>query len=83
MMLLYMYQVFSSLLGHLHFFVHFFLTLMEYFFIDHPISWSIQEAYRLNERYLLHEQAQRKERTKGCYRQKKDPISSPQKTVYA
>ena len=37
MMLLYMYQVFSSLLGHLHFFVHFFLTFMEYFFIDHPI----------------------------------------------
>ena len=36
-MLLYMYQVFSSLLGHLHFFVHIFLTFMEYFFMDHPI----------------------------------------------
>ena len=38
-MLLYMYQVFSSLLGHLHFFVHFFLNFMEYFFIDHPVSF--------------------------------------------
>ena len=43
-MLLYMYQVFSSLLGHLHFFVHFFLTFVEYFFIDHPISESAQMA---------------------------------------
>ena len=37
-MLLYMCQVFSTLLGHLQFFVHFFFTFMEYFFIDHPIS---------------------------------------------
>ena len=37
-MLLYMCQIFSSLLGHLQFFVHFFFTFMEYFFIDHPIS---------------------------------------------
>ena len=36
-MMLRMYQVFSSLQGHLHFFVHFFFTFMEYFFIDHPI----------------------------------------------
>ena len=33
-----MCQVFSTLLGHLQFFVHFFFTFMEYFFIDHPIS---------------------------------------------
>ena len=37
-MLLYMCQVFSSLLCHLQFFVHFFVTFMVYFFIDHPIS---------------------------------------------
>ena len=37
-MLLYMYQVFSSLLGHLHFFLLFFFPFIEYFFIDHPIS---------------------------------------------
>ena len=35
--IMYMYQVFSSLLVNLHFFEHFFLTFMEYFFIDHPI----------------------------------------------
>ena len=32
-----MYQVFSSLQGHLHFFGHFSFTFMEYFFFDHPI----------------------------------------------
>ena len=37
-MLFHMYQVFSSLQGHLHFFVHFFCTFMEHFFIVHPIS---------------------------------------------
>ena len=36
-MLLYMYQIFSSLRSHLHFFVHFFFTFMEYFFFGHPI----------------------------------------------
>ena len=36
-MLLYMYQIFSSLQSHLHFFVHFFYTFMEYFFFGHPI----------------------------------------------
>ena len=36
MMLLYMYQIFSSLRSHLHFFVHFFFTLMEYFFFWTP-----------------------------------------------
>ena len=38
MMLLYIYQIFSSLRSHLHFFVHFFFTFMEYFFCGHPIS---------------------------------------------
>ena len=33
-MFLYMYQIFSSLRGHLHFFVHFFFTFMESFFVD-------------------------------------------------
>ena len=37
-MLLHTYQVFSSLVGDLHFFVHFFFNLMEYFFFGHPIS---------------------------------------------
>ena len=37
-MLLHMYQIFSSLLGHLQFFVHFFFTFMEQFFIGHPIT---------------------------------------------
>ena len=36
-MLLYMYEIFSSLLGHLHFFVHFSLSFMEQFFFGHPI----------------------------------------------
>jgi len=37
-MLFHMYQVFSSLQGHLHFFVYFFFPFMEHFFIVHPIS---------------------------------------------
>ena len=36
-MLFCMYQVFSSLLCHLHFFVHFLFIFMEQFFIGHPI----------------------------------------------
>ena len=36
-MLLHTYQVFSSLVGDLHFFVHFFFNFMEYFFFGHPI----------------------------------------------
>ena len=36
-MLLYMYQIYSSLQSHLHFFVLFFFTFMEYFFCGHPI----------------------------------------------
>ena len=38
MMLFCMYQVFSSLLGHLHFFVHFSFTFMEHLFFGHPIQ---------------------------------------------
>ena len=37
-MLFHMYQVFSSLLGHLHFSLHFFSTFMEQLFLNHPIS---------------------------------------------
>ena len=37
-MLLHMYQIFSSLRGHLHYLVHFFFTFMVNFFFDHPIS---------------------------------------------
>ena len=36
-MLLHMYQIFSSLLGHLHFFVHFSFTFVGQFFLGHPI----------------------------------------------
>ena len=39
-MLFYMYQVFSSLLGHLHFSLHFFSIFMEQLFLNHPISSS-------------------------------------------
>ena len=39
-MLLYMYQIFSSLRGHFHFFVHFFFTFMEHFFLDTPYNWN-------------------------------------------
>ena len=40
MMLFCMYQVFSSLLGHLHFFVHFSFTFMEHLFFGHPILFN-------------------------------------------
>ena len=33
-MLLHTYQVFSSLVGDLHFFVHFIFNFMEYLFLD-------------------------------------------------
>ena len=36
-MLLHIYQGFSSLVGDLHFFVHFFFNFMEYLFFGHPI----------------------------------------------
>ena len=38
-MLLYLYQIFSSLRSHLHFLVHFFFIFMEHFFFGHPISY--------------------------------------------
>ena len=47
MMLSYMYQVFSSLLGHLQFFVHFFFTFMEQFFIGHPIPFDQVYLYAI------------------------------------
>ena len=37
MNLFHMYQVFSSLQGHLYLFMHFFFTLMGQFFLGHPI----------------------------------------------
>ena len=39
-MLLRMYQVFSSLQGHLHFFVHFLFTFMGQFFLGHPKKYA-------------------------------------------
>ena len=36
-MLLHIYQIFSSLQGHLHFSKHFVFTFMVNFFFDHPI----------------------------------------------
>ena len=41
-MLFCMYQVFSSLLGHLHFFVHFSFTFMEHLFLD-TRYWGVSE----------------------------------------
>ena len=49
-MLLYMYQIFSSLQGHLHFCVHFLFIFMEQFFLGHPIS-SHFESF-LTDRFL-------------------------------
>ena len=37
-MLLCLYQIFILPLGHLHFFLRFFLTFMENLFMKHPIS---------------------------------------------
>ena len=37
-MFLSLYQIFIFLLGHLHFFLHFFFTFMENLFKKHPIS---------------------------------------------
>ena len=37
-MMFHMFQVFSSLLGHFHFRLHFFSTFMEQLFLNHPIS---------------------------------------------
>ena len=44
-MLFHMYQVFSSLLGHLHFSLHFFSTFMEQLFNNHPISVINQPSF--------------------------------------
>ena len=52
-MLLYMYQIFSSLQGLLHFFVHFFFISMEHFFIDHPILPNFVNARNLTCAYDL------------------------------
>ena len=38
-LLLCLYQIFIFLLGHLHFFLRFFLTFMENLFKKHPIFW--------------------------------------------
>ena len=43
-MLLHTYQVFSSLVGDLHFLVHFFFNFMEYFFFGHPILRETRNA---------------------------------------
>ena len=43
-MLFYMYQVFSSLQGHLHFLGHFSFTFMEYFFLGRAISFKKQQV---------------------------------------
>ena len=43
-MLWHMYQVFSSLQGHLHFFVHFFFTFMGQFFLGHPIHSRVRSG---------------------------------------
>ena len=43
MMLLCMYQIFSSLQSHLYFVVHFFFTFMEYFFL-----WTPHNIYNYN-----------------------------------
>ena len=51
MMLLQMYQIFSSLRGHLHFSVHFFFTFTVYFFFNHPISRKNMMIFR---RQILH-----------------------------
>ena len=53
MMLLYMYQVFSSLRSHLHFFVHFFFSFMEYFFFGHPISCQFRTLIRITRAVAL------------------------------
>ena len=55
-MLFYMYQIFSSLRSHLHFFVHIFFTFMEYFFwtpyiYDGLKKKTNKETYALNVGY--------------------------------
>ena len=50
MMLLSLYQIFSSLRSQLHFFVHFFFTFMEYFFCGHPIYLMISVVLLIRSR---------------------------------
>ena len=52
-MLFYMYQVFSSLQGHLHFLAHFFFTFMEYFFLDQPIPPDIPKKLDAQRQYVV------------------------------
>ena len=54
-----MNQVFSSLQGHLHFFGHFSLTFMEYFFFDHPIFWLKWKKIALRTWYIARASAAR------------------------
>ena len=52
-MLFHMYQVFSSLLGHLHFSLHFFSTFMEQLFLNHAIYFFVSRKIKQisNENY--------------------------------
>ena len=50
-MLLHMYQIFSSLLGHLHFFVHFSFTFVGQFFLGHPISDTVNFRFFKNDTF--------------------------------
>ena len=43
--MLYLYQIFIFLLGHLHFFLHFFFSFMENLFKKHPILSVGSKAY--------------------------------------
>ena len=49
-MLFHMYQVFSFLLGHLHFSVHFFFTFMEQLFKNHLLTHVISKRFELQQR---------------------------------
>ena len=53
-MLFHMYQVFSSLLGHLHFSLHFFSTFMEQLFLNHPISKLFLQIWKYNPAFVFH-----------------------------
>ena len=57
-----MYQVFSSLLGHLHFFVHFSFTFMEHLFFGHPIS--IRASIQIREEEKGEEKERKREAKK-------------------
>ena len=54
-MFLHLYQIFSSLQGHLHFFVHFFFTFMEHFFIGHPIRLTslTEVGYKIKQNTIM------------------------------